>query len=457
MILIISIFSDTTPTIDPTPALSVNGTSCATFAACSAFITPGSIVTIRGSWAQTTLSWGGTAANLVTYQCIYGKFAGVKIRDDYIRITGCEISGGALHGIDSVGNGNIIEGNYVHNITTAAYSGIRIGGSTSTNNNIVRDNEVTDVGWSGINVYCNAGVTCVDNIITRNYVHDVTISGGNSDCIGMNGLDIGRTIITYNELTNCADDGIDTWNTGGEVGQENEVAYNHIYNFRSTGDGNGIKAGSGAVGGLNYVHHNDVSDVKNICIAANGSGNRYEYNVVHNCDIYGLGDWRSGGNTQASSFLNNTAWDSGTSDATDGVHIASSASAYVTSNTGSSITPIPTYTPGTAPTPTASPTSTGTLPTPTATLPQTATNTASGATNTPTNTATFTPTNTATRTNTPTSTNTPTNTATFTPSHTPTATNTPLFTHTPTITPSPTSTPVCRFYSATRGCVQYPR
>ncbi len=219
----------------------------------------------------------------------------------------------------------ILEGHYrsaadVNNNPNGRTSGIRLG---STHNYItIRNIEARYMGWAGISVYgshnivegCHTHDNIVsgialyggewheddpdyqipylygyniirDNISNANSDVGLPADGGNSDGIAISS---GRfNTIIHNTVYANSDDGIDTWRSN-----DSYVAFNRVYdNGRSSGDGNGIKAG----GNLNPD-------------ATNGLRTTAEHNFVYNNQQRGL-DYNSGHDVV---FRYNTSWNNGT-------------------------------------------------------------------------------------------------------------------------------------------------
>ncbi len=165
----------------------------------------------------------------------------------------------------------VVEGLLVQD---AQQAGIWI--SKGANNNIIRDNEVTNVGL-GI------AIEGQHNLVTRNYVHDlhmVVNTPGGTDDFGAVGVDILNSYneVSYNTLVNCIADSYDFGVDGGAF---------ELYDTANS----------------NYIHHNWAADSAGFVEVGGGSaqGDTLAYNVsVDN----GLFSWIHLSGTYASSVKN---------------------------------------------------------------------------------------------------------------------------------------------------------
>ncbi len=185
-------------------------------------------------------------------------------------------------------------------------SGIRIGRDLSYI--VVRNIEVTHMGWAGISVHgshnivegCHthhniiSGIALYggewheddpdyqipypygyniirDNISNANSDVGLAANGGNSDGIAVSS---GRyNTIIHNTVYANSDDGIDTWRSNDSF-----VAYNRVYdNGRGNGDGNGIKAG----GNLNPAATNGLRTVVKHNLVYDNRKRGLDYNAGH--------------------------------------------------------------------------------------------------------------------------------------------------------------------------------
>ena len=190
----------------------------------------------------------------------------------------------------------VVEGNKVHDNTSATVSGITISGS----NNKILNNEVFNNNYTGIRI----SGTSLNNEIGYNKVYNHTLSVADSDGIGIAVSSTTNTNIHDNVVFGNADDGIDTWVSPGNI-----IKNNITYGNGGTGDGNGIKLGGNTDGGNNTVTGNISYSNESCGFTSNGNGNYYEGNTAYNNGGCGFSDdWRVSGNTQMSSFINNRAY-----------------------------------------------------------------------------------------------------------------------------------------------------
>ena len=122
--------------------------------------------------------------------------------------------------------------------------------------------------------------------VLNSIVHDIFDThqdGENSDCIASAGGGLGHdNVFRGNQVYNCGDDGIDTWDTSHNL-VEGNVA--HHCGRGSEGDGNGFKLG-GPGGGDNVVRFN---------VAYLNRARGFTTNSGANTRIYNNTAWRNGG------------------------------------------------------------------------------------------------------------------------------------------------------------------
>lgn len=223
---------------------------------------------------------------------------GIQLLGSYITLSGFEVTsmtGKWSAGIVSFGENNIVRDNVVHDNTYDHTNGILVvnGSYNQIVNNVVYNNNKF-----GIGVY---GPDASNNVISGNAAYDHTLSAGDSDGIHCSGNSTGNTFVNNTTYDN-SDDGLDTWDC-----VNNLVSNNVSHHNGGTGDGNGFKLGAG---GGNIVKGN-VAYLNYACgFTSNGAGNYYEDNISYSNMDCGFDDqWRVFGNTQSSSFINNTAYD----------------------------------------------------------------------------------------------------------------------------------------------------
>lgn len=192
---------------------------------------------------------------------------------------------------------SLVASNKVHHNLTPTLSGIAVHNGSR---NRILNNEVYNNAWSGIII---SGVSS-QNEIAFNVVHDHTLTAGDSDGIGLNDDTVTATNMHDNLVYGNSDDGFDTWASPGNV-----LVNNISYGNGGTGDGNGFKLGGGATGGNNTVIGNKAYSNQACGFTSNGNGNYYQDNLSYGNSSCGFDDsWRNPGNTQTSSFINNTAY-----------------------------------------------------------------------------------------------------------------------------------------------------
>jgi parallel beta-helix repeat protein len=239
----------------------------------------GKYLTISGYKAERPLIKGGEGIKLVGT-------AYVRVRQ--LEVTGADAGGDYMGGITITPSSsvdphhNIVEKNKVHHNTAKNMSGIKIadGSHNKVLNNVVYNNY-----FAGIRVVSNSAAM-TGNEIGFNRVYNQTLAGGDSDGIGLYGDDLTNTYIHDNIVYGNSDDGIDTWNTSGNI-----IERNVVYNQKGTGDGNGIKVGGSSTGGDNLVRNNVSYNNKSNGFHSNGSGgNTYYNNVAYKNGGYGFQD-----------------------------------------------------------------------------------------------------------------------------------------------------------------------
>jgi parallel beta-helix repeat protein len=114
-------------------------------------------------------------------------------------------------------------------------------------------------------------------------VFDAYQGGQNADCITLNGGDLSHhNVIRGNEVYNCSDDGIDTWDTSHNL-VEGNIA--HHCGRGSRGNGNGFKLG-GPGGDYNIARFN---------VAYLNRSRGFTTNTAANDLIHNNTAWRNGG------------------------------------------------------------------------------------------------------------------------------------------------------------------
>ena len=145
-------------------------------------------------------------------------------------------------------------------------------------------------GISGDQFYTTVTNCVLHDFFDWNSYGQPTIGGGNAD--GISFSTGGYHIISNNVVYNCSDDGIDTWNTTGNLIEKNIVhntGYSNSANLESpytnglaAGNGNGFKMGGAGSSGYNIVR-------KNVSYANRTSGfdgNEGIYNEFYNNTSY---------------------------------------------------------------------------------------------------------------------------------------------------------------------------
>jgi len=259
---------------------------------------PGDTLFVRkGPYPSFLMTRSGTAAGYITIAGYNDEMPlinggqGIELRGtSFVALRGFEVTGatGDWTGGINVTNSstanpryNIIEANKVHHNTFANMSGIKI--SEGSFNKILH-NEVYNNYFAGIRV-TGTSSSITDNEIGFNTVYGNTLAGSDADGIGLFGTIITRTFIHDNHVYGNGDDGIDTWNTSGNI-----IAGNISHDNTGVGDGNGFKLG-GDNGGNNIVKNNIAYNNKARGFDSNGSGgNVYYNNVAYNNLGYGFQD-----------------------------------------------------------------------------------------------------------------------------------------------------------------------
>jgi parallel beta-helix repeat protein len=260
----------------------------------------GDTLSVRGGVYPSFLlvTKSGTAANHITIAGYNNEMPlvhggeGIKLLGtSYIIIKGFEVTGAAGNwtaGITVANSGsvnpvyNIIEGNKVHDNTSAGMSGIKIGQGSY---NKILHNEVYNNYFVGIRVSGSSG-EMTGNEIGFNKVYNHTLAGGDSDGIDLCGATITNTYIHNNIVHGNSDDGIDTWDSSNNI-----IVGNIVYDQNGAGDGNGFKMGGADTGGNNLVKGNVAFNNKANGFHSNESGgNRYYNNVAYNNGGYGFED-----------------------------------------------------------------------------------------------------------------------------------------------------------------------
>jgi len=239
----------------------------------------GKYITIAGYKTERPLIKGGAGIKLIGT-------AYVRIRQ--FEVTNASANGDYMGGITITPSSstnphhNIIEKNKVHHNTAKNMSGIKIADGSY---NKVLSNVVYNNYFAGIRVVSNSAVM-TGNEIGFNRVYNHTLAGGDSDGIGLYGEKLTKTNIHDNVVYGNSDDGIDSWDTSGNI-----IAGNVVYNQNGVGDGNGIKVGGTSSGGHNIIKNNVAYNNKSNGFHSNRSGgNVYYNNVAYNNKGWGFQD-----------------------------------------------------------------------------------------------------------------------------------------------------------------------
>ena len=220
-------------------------------------------------------------------------------RADNVVISGLEVTGGSGSYTGAIlldtCNGATVSYNSVHDNLGGTISGIAVARS---NNARIIYNDVYNNAYVGIRLSSGTNIE-----VAQNTVYSHTKAAGDADCIDLVSPAVVTAYIHHNEVYGCADDGIDTWTSGG-----NRIEYNVSHDNGGTGDGNGYKLGGGTTGGNNIVIGNLAYNNEAAGFTSNGNGNYYEGNSANNNGGWGFIDsWRTAGSTAKSSFIGNSA------------------------------------------------------------------------------------------------------------------------------------------------------
>lgn len=305
-----------------------------TFTPASVVLQPGDGVYFRaGEYPTFTFTKSGQQDKYITIAANPEEKVTIKGADDgillkgasYIAISGFDVTGATgnwLGGIRLTRNNsvypshNIIEQNTVHDNTGTNTYGIVAEYSSYT---IVRKNTVYNSYQSGINLVQNdtidPGFDLVGNEVRENTVYGNVLGGGNADGIKIEGWRYKNNTIANNIVYGNGDDGIDTWNSSG-----NMIVGNISYNHKGPGDGNGFKLGginkvtNLPTGGSNTVKQNIAFGNKYNGFDSNGSGgNKYYNNVAYGNGSMGFEDgWKHANCTTSictpTTYINNIGY-----------------------------------------------------------------------------------------------------------------------------------------------------
>ena len=219
----------------------------------------------------------------------------------------------SIKGKPVVGRIVAVSGQVIQNVHVTSTSGpcILVKGVTGV---VIRDSEIGPCGQDGdpgaLGVEFDAGATNVTvqrNVIhdvssgsyvtdsqhpiifDRNYVYNIrgplargqmiqfhTVNGGTSrsriTCNVSDGLPGTRYGVSHDK--HDVEDHINIFNSAGLTSDRTEIAYNRLRGGHSTSDsGSGIMTGDGQNGGNLYVHHNVITNVRNVGIGIAGGQN----------------------------------------------------------------------------------------------------------------------------------------------------------------------------------------
>ncbi len=238
---------------------------------------------------------------------------GIKlIGTSYVTLRGFEVTGMVGNwtaAIMIINSGNIfptyntIEYNKVHDNTHVGMAGIRIKEGSY---NKILNNEIYNNYFVGIRISGDAPT--IGNEVGYNNIYNHTMGGKDSDGMDLSGVNVTGTYIHNNIFFGNADDGLDTWDSEGNI-----IIGNIAFNQNGVGDGNGFKLGGGADGGHNIVKQNIAYNNKARGFTSNRSGGNVFYNNVSYNNDYGFEDANKvSASTASSTFINNIGYNNKT-------------------------------------------------------------------------------------------------------------------------------------------------